>query len=346
MFGEGRASAQTNQVPLLIKGPAACLDVSVTGPGGPSTGQLVASTNGLGDWAVEFVADVAGFWNIVVSRKGRADVKATFVWNARPDPAVLVAPCLRLPRACRTLVATVGLVACDETLYAFDGGVVGALADGGFFLGGTRFAAVGGSVRSVTMLPGGVTLGAGVPFPAPTAWAVEGRSVLVATSTEARVIRLQDDGGLDATPATPPAANPTAFFLGEDHPVLAAAGQRLCDVSGTCSPMASGAFAPFIPVLLHAADGTGVEYTYQTIMGRLATRVEFSDGGFVRRAVPSVGIAFTGRLPTRGLFQENEGFALDATLRRVFAVQGAVQFGASADATWATTATESLIFCE
>lgn len=347
MFGEGRASTQTVQVPLLIKGPAECLDVSVTGPGGPSTGQLVARTNGLGEWAVEFVANVAGSWNIVVSRKGRPDVKATFVWNARPSPAVLVAPCLRLPRSCQRLFSTGGLVACDEAVYTLDGGVVGALPDGGFFLGGLRFAAVGGLIHSVMAPQGGVTLGAGIPFPAPTAWAVEGQSVLVATATEGRIVHLHDDGGLEATMATPPAANPTAFFLGEDHPVLGASGQRLCDVFGVCAPRDNSPFlAPFTPSLFHAADGRGVEYTYQTIMGRRAARVEFTDGGFVGLAPPSVGMAFTGWLPQRGLFQENEGFALDHTLQRVFAVQGALRFGASVDATWATTATESLIFCE
>lgn len=346
-FGNGRASNQPVTARLLIKGPEACLEASVTGPAGPSTGRLRRS-NSLGEWEVEFVANLPGEWTVVVSRRGQPALNATYRYSARPGPAVVVAPCWRAPRPCQRLFSSGGLVACDEMLFALDGGLVGELPDGGFFLGGTRFASASGGIFPVTVRPGGVTLGSGVPFPAPTAWAVEGRSVLVATATEGRLLRLHDDGGLgEVSSATPPGPTPSAFFLGEDHPVLAVTGQRLCDVTGTCAsdPLS------FTPLSFHAADGQSVFFKWVHFTGILGNRVEFRDGGFVpfvagNGSNAGGSLAFQGWIPPRGLHREEEGFFVHSRQDRAFAVDGGLRFGASLDATWATTATESLVFCE
>lgn len=348
-FSGNRASNQPVTVPILIEGPESCLEVSVTSPAGLRAGTLRKRMSAdLAEWEVEFVANVPGDWTIEVSRRGRPDVKASYRYFARAPPTKIVAPCWQTPRSCRHLYSSDGLVACDETLFAIDGGIVGELPDGGFFLGSVRFAAAEGRISPVTVGGSGLSLGEGVPLPRPVAWAVEGASLLVSSTTEARLLRVQDDGGLVAIAApSPPGPTPIAFFLGEEHPVLTQSRKVLCDVASNC---ATG--APWhTPAWFHVADGRRVEFTYQQIFGVEANRVEYRDGRFVD-SITETGPRTRGRfsfeewIPRRGLYGEPEGFSADPSGDHVFSVTNAERFGASFDATWASTATESFVFCE
>ncbi len=337
--GRGRASPSPVSLRTRIEGPADCIAASAFGPNGAAPARLTGAPDAA--WSVEFVADTPGFWRVVAAHKNRPEVASENTYEAIAAPT-LVQPCLRLQGSCRHLSASDKTVRCDERLLAFDGGLIATLADGGFFLDDARLAVVGSTLARIEER--GVP-GATVPISErPSAWAMTGSTALVVSADAGLLVHLETDGGLTATPVPLPArGNLTAFFLGEDRPVLAQEGVRLCDLAGRCVP---SAYPGYVPLDFHSADGVGVTYNYQTFQGRPGVRVTSDDAGGFMLAPAGQGIAFSGTLPTRPLYGVAEGFSLDPQLQRAFVIANPIRFGASSDSAWAATSTESVVFCE
>lgn len=335
----GRVSASPVSLPTRIEGPSACIEASAFGPSGAVPARLTGAPDA--GWSVEFVADAPGFWRVVASRKGRPEIASENLYEALAGPS-LVQPCFRLARSCVRLSASNGTVRCDERLLAFDGGLIATLPDGGFFVDDARLAVVGSTLARFDDrgVPGAMVPIAGRP----TAWAMTGSTALVVADDAGLLLRLEVDGGLTATPVPLPArGNLTAFFLGEDRPVLAQQGVRLCDLAGRCVPTG---YPDYVPFEFHSADGVGVTYTYQTFQGRPGVRVTSDDAGGFVLAPAGQGIAFSGTLPMRPLYGVAEGISLDPQRQRALVIANPIRFGASSDAVWAASATESVVFCE
>jgi hypothetical protein len=129
--------------------------------------------------------------------------------RVRPNAAQA---CLKLSRACVHTATARGHFACDESLYAFDGGLVGTLKDGGFFIGEGNLLAAFESSR-LTNINVTTRLERGTPTDSifPAQWAIAG-SRLAVSDGDSGVTFVIDAGQLVPSLKT----NRSSRFLKQD----------------------------------------------------------------------------------------------------------------------------------
>jgi hypothetical protein len=263
--------------------------------------------------------------------------------RVRPNAAQA---CLKLSRACVHTATARGHFACDESLYAFDGGLVGTLKDGGFFIGEGNLLAAFESSR-LTNINVTTRLERGTPTDSifPAQWAIAG-SRLAVSDGDSGVTFVIDAGQL--VPAE-------SFAVIEDQQVIAIsqAGQIMrANQSFVC--------AVGQPACLHkasgivSADSEGMQYCDGQYSTSYPIHAVFGMDGGVFETVgtyPFCAGLFSApgnaSFPRRRLLVGNPfGVSkIDAT-GVVYSAPGALAWYSSDTHLWASSLNETTIWCE
>jgi hypothetical protein len=147
-----------------------------------------------------FMPAKTGVHQVVMSIDGGATfTNSVAVYDVDP-------PDLSLPRGCSSLVLASGVLGCDDTLFATDGGVLAVLTGGRWLAAGTEL---------VAWVDGGLAFadgGVSVPSPPPESWSASGAVFAVGTS-DGGIVFARDAGTL-TTVGTLPAGYVDVFSDG------------------------------------------------------------------------------------------------------------------------------------
>ncbi len=313
-------------------GTAECLDVKIEG-----TSERVPFT--LDGTTVHFVAKEPGAYSTTVGLRTRPEDRRlvnTVLAVANPGE---IEPCLTIPRSCDSLSNNEVFLACDDTLFTRDGAQV-AVVDGGLWhVGDQLFVWADGALRHVTV-DGGLVETASIAAPRPAMW----------DSRDGRVAIWAPDGGalfdLDGTnfvQVAPIVGALHGLAVQPDGGVLRAIAHSpefVCPLDGACA--SSSRF-----VSAAALDGTRL---WAIVTGGFRSQVmaffEQQDGGSWQLSAASGGKPrISVPLPRRLLLSHEWGLQLEGA-KKVMRFEEAYRQSASASLVWASSGTETRVWCE
>jgi hypothetical protein len=257
-------------------GSPQCFELSIRGPQGPVVGSVIGGGAMNENLGVAFTPTAVGqyCYQLRAHRVGDLMPRETHgeCVTVRALPT-LAPPCLVIPSQCTHTASALGYFACDEKLYTLDGGTVGVLADGGFFMGegDLLLAYEMGMVSSVSVNASGLTRSIGVPSLRPSRWAVAPPFVAIADADAGTKFAL--DAGVLVLADTFSSAGFDVLSLFKSGTIAQASHQQICG-TGCVSTGLNGGTG------IISAGPEGLEFCWAQYAIRYPLRAtELPDGG-------------------------------------------------------------------
>jgi hypothetical protein len=331
-------------------GPAKCFELTIQGPDGGlipgtfeaaasnSTGHVIAFTPRIAGrhcYSFKSLGGIAHFPPYEREHSACVDVRA---------PPMMAAPCLTLPQRCLHTATARAHFACDEALYAFDGGLVGFLADGGFFIGegDVLTAYERGQISTITVSN---KIEKDVPLPSifPAHWAVA-ESLIVASDGDSGIKFSIDSGQLGRLETFSSIENQQVISVFNTGQVVQANQSFICTVNSSVCLHKSGGII--------SMNASGIEYCEGQFQKFPQRAVIDSDGGFAATGgsyplCGSASLLSNSSLPRRRMLVPNAfGVSKVGLYSIAYSAPNVLAWYSSDTHIWSTSATQTTIWCE